>query len=360
MRINNVCWLISARVCVLSYVLDEPCRSILYKLTHTHTNMHTISALPEDATIYNQLCNCISKNAASCARMKITTSGSLRALFCAPSRARKNVLIYSVLKVAAAFTRMRSRLHVRGTTASTTSGRTNQQHHQQTTPSATAAAAAAAARVLVTRSNATHSHTLSTKLCRFDNTHAHTLWRISRKQVCVCKCCVRKRQAVRHTDWICCDLRRITNVRPTYIHARAYIFEWNSIGINDARALTHIYRDYYFFCVAPVPAAVATSDTMRLLSRLLYTVPMLSVTRLLFLLFPISVPSRCHKGAREAIIIFGFVEDKFPICFAFDVGVGVGVRMLITGLEECMLRGVCMVGSAQRSVTTELINTLAR
>lgn len=83
MRINNVCWLISARVCVLSYVLDEPCRSILYKLTHTHTNMHTISALPEDATIYNQLCNYISKNAASCARMKITTSGSLRALFCA-------------------------------------------------------------------------------------------------------------------------------------------------------------------------------------------------------------------------------------------------------------------------------------
>lgn len=34
--------------------------------------------------------------------------------------------------------------------------------------------------------------------------------------------------------------------------------------------------------------------------------------------------------------------------------------MLITGLEEYMLRGVCMVGSVQRSVTTELINTLAR
>lgn len=145
-----------------------------------------------------------------------------------------------------------------------------------------------------------------------------------------------------------------------HIYTLAHIYlNGNSIGINDARALTHIYRDYFFF-VAPVPAAVATSDTMRLLSRLLYTVPMLSVTRLLFLLFPISVPSRCHKGAREAIIIFEFVEDKFPICFAFDVGVGVGVRMLITGLEECMLRGVCMVGSAQRSVTTELINTLAR
>lgn len=82
-----------------------------------------------------------------------------------------------------------------------------------------------------------------------------------------------------------------------HIYTLAHIYlNGNSIGINDARALTHIYRDYYFFCVAPVPAAVATSDTMRLLSRLLYTVPMLSVTRLLFLLFPISVPMPMPQG----------------------------------------------------------------